>query len=57
MASLFGEVVAHDIDLLLKVIDSNTDHMDRLSMIVSQTATVWVNITLAPNISLHAGFK
>ena len=31
---IFGDVVAHAIDLLLGIIDSNTDHLDRLNLII-----------------------
>ena len=32
---IFGDIVARDIEQRLKVIDSNTDHLDRLTLIVS----------------------
>ena len=34
-SDIFSDVVAHDTDLLLKVIDSIRDHLDRLNLIIS----------------------
>ena len=50
---IFGDVVAYDIDLLLKVIDSIRDHLDWLNFIISQMVNIRSNITTAPIIISH----
>ena len=42
-----GDIIAHDIIFFLKVTDSNTDHLDRLNMIISLTVTGISNIAIA----------
>ena len=44
---VFGDVVAHDLDLHLKVKDSNLDNFDILNVVISQTVTNRSNITNA----------
>ena len=44
---VFDIVVAHDNGLLLKVEDSNREHLARLNVIISQTVTDMVNIYFA----------
>ena len=44
---ILDDVVAHDLDLLLKVKDLTRDHLGRLKVIISQTVTDRVNITNA----------
>ena len=41
--NVFGDVVAHDRDLFLKVKDSNPDHFGRLKVIISQMETQRTN--------------
>ena len=36
---IFGEFVAHDLTYFLKVNDSNRNHFDRLSVVITQTMT------------------
>ena len=40
-----GDVVAHDLDLLLKVNDSNPNHVGTLNVVISQTVNNIANIT------------
>ena len=41
----------------LKVMDSNTDHLDRLNLITLQTMTDMANTIIALIIMWHIGFK
>ena len=46
-SDVFGDVVAHDRNLLLKINYSNQDHLGGLNVIISQTVINRANITIA----------